>query len=135
MLAARPARRYRASVVQAVQPREWRLFGFGGPPEPWVGDAHRDLDRLATSYYLEVLETRRQLLAAAPDDELRERVEELFMTATRHKHEIDYTLRHWATPVERARVTDRLGSLMRISRRLATMTGGSPGDDFLPDAA
>ena len=33
------------------------------------------------------------------------RIEELFMTATRHKHEIDYTLRHWATPVERARVS------------------------------
>jgi hypothetical protein len=57
------------------------------------------------------------------------------MTATRHKHEIDYTLRHWATPVERARVSDRLGSLMRISRRLKTMTRGAGGDDFLPDAA
>jgi hypothetical protein len=135
MLAARRAGRYRASVVQVVQPREWRRFGFGGPPEPWVGDAHRDLDRLATSYYLEVLETRRQLLAASPDDDLRKRVDELFMTATRHKHEIDYTLRHWATPVERARVTDRLGSLMRISRRLMTIEGGSSGDDFLPDAA
>jgi hypothetical protein len=135
MLAAEPARQYLASVVQAVQPREWRRFGFGGPPEPWVGDAHRDLDRLATSYYLQVLEARRQLIARGPDDELRKRVDELFMTATRHKHEIDYTLRHWATPVERARVTDRLGSLMRISRRLATLAGGSPGDDFLPDAA
>jgi hypothetical protein len=135
MLAERLSQRYRASVVQAVQPREWRRFGFGGPPEPWVGDARRDLDRLATSYYLEVLETRRQLMAAPPDDELRKRIEELFMTATRHKHEIDYTLRHWATPVERARVTDRLGSLMRISRRMTSLATGSPGDDFLPDAA
>ena len=41
-----------------------------------------------------------------------------FTTATRHKHEIEYTLRHWATPVERARVEDRLGSLMRIGMRL-----------------
>ena len=57
------------------------------------------------------------------------------MTATRHKHEIDYTLRHWATPVERARVTDRLGSLMRISRRLESLERGPHGDDFLPDAA
>ena len=135
MLAAKPAQQYRASVVQAVQPREWRRFGFGGPPEPWVGDAHRDLDRLATSYYLQVLEARRQLMAGAPDDDVRKRVEELFMTAPRHKHAIDYTLRHWATPVERARVTDRLGSLMRISRRLTSLAGGSPGDDFLPDAA
>jgi hypothetical protein len=134
MLFALTTRGYRASVVQAVQPREWRRFGFGGPPEPWAHDAHRDLDRLATSYYLEVLEARRQLRESA-DTDLRAKVEELFMTATRHKHEIDYTLRHWATPVERARVTDRLGSLMRISRRLKTLAGGPTGDDFLPDAA
>jgi hypothetical protein len=49
---------------------------------------------------------------------VRSRVEDLLSTATRHKHEIDYTLRHWATPVERARVEDRLGSLMRIGMRL-----------------
>jgi hypothetical protein len=121
-------------MVQAVQPREWRRFGFGGPPEPWSHDAHRDLDRLATSYYLEVLEARRQLRESV-DTDLRAMVEELFMTATRHKHEIDYTLRHWATPVERARVSDRLGSLMRISRRLKTLADGPTGDDFLPDAA
>jgi hypothetical protein len=125
---------YRASVVQAVQPREWRRFGFGGPPEPWAHDAHRDLDRLATSYYLQVLDARRELRESA-DTELRAKVEELFMTATRHKHEIDYTLRHWATPVERARVSDRLGSLMRISHRLKTLANGPSGDDFLPDAA
>ena len=134
MLFGRPAQGYRASVVQAVQPREWRRFGFGGPPEPWAHDAQRDLDRLATSYYLEVLEARRKLRESA-DTALRSSVEELFMTATRHKHEIDYTLRHWATPVERARVTDRLGSLMRISHRLKTLAGGPTGDDFLPDAA
>jgi hypothetical protein len=135
MLFAHRAAAYRALVVQTVQPREWRRFGFGGPPEPWAHDAHRDLDRLATSYYLEVLEARRELLAGDPDPALEHRIEELFMTATRHKHEIDYTLRHWATPVERARVSDRLGSLMRISRRLKEMAGGPSGDDFLPDAA
>ena len=135
MLVAAGAGAYRALVVHTVQPREWRRFGFGGPPEPWAHDAHRDLDRLATSYYLQVLEARRDVLASDPDPDLERRVEELFMTATRHKHEIDYTLRHWATPVERARVTDRLGSLMRISRRLKALAGGPSGDDFLPDAA
>jgi hypothetical protein len=135
MLVARLAPAYRALVVQTVQPREWRRFGFGGPPEPWTHDAHQDLDRLATSYYLEVLEARRDLLADDPDPEFEHRIEELFMTATRHKHEIDYTLRHWATPVERARVTDRLGSLMRISRRFKTLAADPDGDDFLPDAA
>jgi hypothetical protein len=117
MLFAHLARGYRASMVQAVQPREWRRFGFSGPPEPWAHDAQHDLERLATSYYVEVLEARRQLRESA-DTTLRSSVEELFMTATRHKHEIDYTLRHWATPVERARVEDRLGSLMRVGMRL-----------------
>jgi hypothetical protein len=127
---------YRGLVVHSVQSKEWRRYGFGGPPEPWAHDAHRNLDRLTTSYYLEILEARRELLASDPDPELEDRLEELFMTATRHKHEIDYTLRHWATPVERARVSDRLGSLMRISRRLRAMTRpGGAGDDFLPDAA
>jgi hypothetical protein len=135
MLVGERREAYRAGVVNTVQPREWRRFGFGGPPEPWTHQAHRDLDRLATSYYLEVLEARRELLADDPNPELEHQVEELFMTATRHKHEIDYTLRHWATPVERARVTDRLGSLMRISHRLKSMAGGPSGDDFLPDAA
>ena len=134
MLFAHGMQGYRASVVQVAQPREWRRFGFGGPPEPWSHDAQRDLDRLATSYYLAVLEARRHLTVGA-DAELRARIEELFMTATRHKHEIDYTLRHWATPVERARVNDRLGSLMRISHRLKSLAGGPSGDDFLPDAA
>jgi hypothetical protein len=128
-------RRYRAAVVQVVQPREWRRHGFGGPPEPWAHDARRDLDRLATSYYLEVLGARRRLVASEPGASRRREIDELAMTATRHKHEIDYTLRHWATPVERARVTDRLGSLMRISRRLESMERGPDGDDFLPDAA
>ena len=135
MLVGRQPPTYRALVVHTVQPKEWRRFGFGGPPEPWSHDAHQDLDRLATSYYLEVLEARREVMASDPDPELEHRIEELFMTATRHKHEIDYTLRHWATPVERARVSDRLGSLMRISRRLKTLAGGPEGDDFLPDAA
>jgi hypothetical protein len=122
-------------VVQVVQPREWRKHGFGGPPEPWAHDARRDLDRLATSYYLSVLDTRRRLIAIEPDASRRREIDELQMTATRHKHEIDYTLRHWATPVERARVSDRLGSLMRISRRLESLERDPHGDDFLPDAA
>ncbi len=106
--------------MQQAHPPEWRKYGFGGPPEPWEHGAPRDLDRLATSYFLDILESHRRITAGRPDDELRTRVEDLFATATRHKHEIDYTLRHWATPVERARVEDRLGSLMRIGMRLLT---------------
>ncbi len=106
---------------------EWRRFGHGGPPEPWDNDARRNLDRLSTSYFLEAMESRRAILAMpGTDRELRVQVDELFTTATRHKHEIDYTLRHWATPVERARVEDRLGSLMRISRKLHAMVGPRP---------
>ncbi len=101
-----------------VQAREWRKYGFGGPPEPWETGAQRNLDRLATSYYLDILESQRTIMAARPEDAVRARVEELTTTAARHKHEIDYTLRHWATPVERARIEDRLGSLMRIGLRL-----------------
>jgi hypothetical protein len=104
-------------MTTAVEPREWRRYGLGGPPEPWQHDAQRDIDRLATSYYLDVMEARTQILAAHPDEELWLKVEELHTTATRHKHEIDYTLRHWATPVERARVADRLA---RDARRLNT---------------
>jgi hypothetical protein len=118
----------------AVETREWRRYGFGGPPEPWQHDAQRDLDRLATSYYLDILELRREILAGQPDNELWMKVEEHCTTATRHKHEIDYTLRHWATPVERARVEDRLGSLMRISQKLHTLVDrpsrpDAPGSD------
>ena len=104
--------------MQHVQPHEWRKYGFGGPPEPWERGAQRDLDRLATSYFLDILESHRVIVASRPEDDVRNRVEDLFATATRHKHEIDYTLRHWATPVERARVEDRLGSLMRVGMRL-----------------
>jgi hypothetical protein len=104
--------------MQQVHPHEWRRYGFGGPPEPWEHGAQRDLDRLSTSYFVDILESRRVVLAGSPERGMRIRVEDLFTTATRHKHEIEYTLRHWATPVERARVEDRLGSLMRISLRL-----------------
>lgn len=107
--------------MQQVQPHEWRKFGFGGPPEPWEHGAQRDLDRLATSYFLDILESHRVVMSAGPTADIRKRVEDLFATATRQKHEIDYTLRHWATPVERARVEDRLGSLMRIGMRLREM--------------
>jgi len=120
-----------------VQPREWRRFGFGGPPEPWEHGAQRDLDRLATSYYLDILESHRVIMSRRPDDALHRRVEDLFATATRHKHEIDYTLRHWATPVERARVEDRLGSLMRLGMRLRDIRdapSASPGPEPLPAA-
>jgi hypothetical protein len=101
-----------------IQAREWRRFGFGGPPEPWAHDAQRDLDRLAISYYLDVLDMYRRSKALEIGDDVHGRLDELIMTATRHKHEIDYTLRHWATPVERARVDDRLGTLMRIGRQV-----------------
>ena len=104
--------------MQQAHPQEWRRFGLGGPPEPWEHGAQRDLDRLATSYFLDILASRRAILARVPENAVRERVEELFTTAERHKHEVDYTLRHWATPVERARIEDRLGSLMRIGMRL-----------------
>lgn len=100
--------------MQQVQPREWQKFGFGGPPEPWEHGAQRDLDRLATSYYLDIIQSRQAILARVRATAVGHRVEELYTTATRHKHEIDYTLRHPATPAERARVEDRLGSLMRI---------------------
>src|SRR3970040_494865 len=96
-------------MTQVIGTREWRRYGFGGPPEPWASGARQDLDRLSTSYYLDVLAARPRALTAAADEEMRARIEELFTTATRHKHEIDYTLRHWATPVERARGADRLG--------------------------
>ena len=104
--------------MQQPQPHEWRRFGFGGPPEPWQHDAVRDIDRLATSYYVDILESQRAIFGMRPPADVRSRVEDLMATVTRHKHEIDYTLRHWATPVERARVEDRLGSLMRIGMRL-----------------
>lgn len=116
--------------MQQVQPHEWRRFGFGGPPEPWDHDAQRDLDRLVTSYYVEILSCRRAILGADPTGSVRSRVEELFATAERHKHEVDFTLRHWATPVERARVEDRLGSLMRIGLRLRDLR-----DDPAPESA
>ena len=126
--------------MQQVQPHEWRRFGFGGPPEPWDHDALRDLDRLATSYFLDVLESHRSVLAGNPGEDVRRRVEDLFATATRQKHEIDYTLRHWATPVEHARVEDRLGSLMRIGMRLReirespTAVPASPSPEPMPAA-
>ena len=117
-----------------IQAGEWRRFGHGGPPEPWENDARRNLDRLSTSYFLDVMESRRAILAMSTTDrDLRIQVEELFTTATRHKHEIDYTLRHWATPVERARVEDRLGSLMRIGRRLRTIVEQGPRGPRRPE--
>lgn len=119
-----------------VQAREWRRYGFGGPPEPWERGAQRDLDRLATSYYLDLLESRG--IALARDDADRSQIEAMFGEATRHKHEIDYTLRHWATPVERARVSDRLGQLMRISRQMRELadrrTPLGPGPEPMPAA-
>lgn len=110
-----------------IQAKEWRRYGHGGPPEPWDNGAQRNLDRLTTSYFLDVMESRRAILAMpTTDGELRLQIDRLFTTATRHKHEVDYTLRHWATPVERARIEDRLGSLMRISRRLRSIVEHGP---------
>ncbi len=120
--------------MQGVQAREWRRFGFGGPPEPWGQDALRELDRLATSYYLEVVQLRPRAYAAATDPEAHQRLDELYAAAVRHKHEIDFTLRHWATPVERARVEDRLGQLMRIGRRFRSFVEASRPDNE-PDPA
>ena len=121
--------------MQQVQPHEWRKYGFGGPPEPWEHGAQRDLDRLATSFYLDILDSHHAILASMPEDAVRARVEDLFATATRHKHEIDYTLRHWATPVERARIEDRLGSLMRVGMRLRDVREASrPSPEPLPAA-
>lgn len=111
--------------MQQVQPREWHRFGFGGPPEQWEHGAHRDLDRLATSYYLDILQSCQAIRGRARPTSDSYRVEELYTTATRHKHEIDYTLRHPATPSERARVEDRLGSLMRIGLLLRELMDGS----------
>ena len=125
--------RHGRNSMQQVQPHQWRRYGFGGPPEPWEHGAQRDLDRLATSYYLEVLTSYRAILAAAPDASTRSRVDELFATAERHKHEVDFTLRHWATPVERARVEDRLGSLMRIGIRLRDLRTATTTPDPKPE--
>jgi hypothetical protein len=122
--------------MQQVQPHEWRRYGFGGPPEPWEHGAQRDLDRLATSYFVDILESHRQIMGSYPDEAVRRRADDLLATATRHKHEIDYTLRHWATPVERARVEDRLGSLMRAGMRLREIreAPSGPAPEPLPAA-
>ncbi len=118
--------------MQNVQPREWRRFGFGGPPEPWEHGAQRDLDRLATSYYLDVLQSR-QAIRARGAGVHEHRVEELYTAATRHKHEIDYTLRHPATPAERARVEDRLGALMRIGLQMRAIVDGPATGPSAPE--
>jgi hypothetical protein len=114
-----------ARPMHGAHAKEWRRYGFGGPPEPWESGAQRELDRLATSYYVAIVASRTVILEAAPGPEMRRQVEELFSEATRHKQEVDFTLRHWATPVERLRVEDRIGSLMRISRRLHSLRGSS----------
>ncbi|MFN2419441.1 MAG: hypothetical protein ABR593_11035 [Candidatus Limnocylindria bacterium] len=120
--------------VRRVQTYEWRRFGFGGPPKPWDHDAQRDLDRLATSYYLDILESHRSILALNPAVDLRQRVDDLLATAARQKREVDYTLLHWATLVERARVEDRLGSLMRIGIRLREIRAAPPVAAPVPGA-
>jgi hypothetical protein len=122
-------------MTQTTTLGEWHRYGFGGPPEPWEHGARVDLDRLATSYYLDILDAHAHVLADGPDAELWQRVEELFTTATRHKHEIDYTLRHPATPAERAGAADRLGALMRISRQLHAVRAGPDTPGATPEAA
>lgn len=81
--------------MQQVRSQEWRRFGFGGPPEPWDHGALRDLDRLATSYFLDILESHRVAISVSNEDDLRKHSDDLFATATRQKHEIDYTLRQF----------------------------------------
>ena len=110
-----------------VQPREWRKFGFGGPPEPWEHGAQRDLDRLATSYYLDIIQSRQAIRVRGARADAH-RAEELYTAATRHKHEIDYALRHPATPAERASVEDRLGALMRIGVLMRALVDGPSAD-------
>ena len=110
-----------------VQPREWRKFGFGGPPEPWEHGAQRDLDRLATSYYLDIIQSRQAIRTRGRRADA-QRAEDLYTAATRHKHEIDYTLRHPATPAERASVENRLGALMRIGLLMRDLVDGSSAD-------
>jgi len=61
---------------------------------------------------------RRQLLGQPHDEATWMEVEEIATMAARHKQEIDFSLRHWATPAERDRVEDRLGHLMRAGRYL-----------------
>jgi hypothetical protein len=103
-----------------VEPGTWREYGLGGPPEPWEHGDQLDLDRLATSYYVDVLESRRRIIESAEAGDADDQVEaeELFTLATGHKQEIDFSLRHEVTPAERGRAEDRLQALMRISRRL-----------------
>jgi hypothetical protein len=126
--AAPPRTTERPGPMHGAHAKEWRRDGFGGPPEPWESGAQRELDRLATSYYVAIVASRTVILEAAPGPDVRRQVEELFSEATRHKQEVDFTLRHWATPVERLRVEDRIGSLMRISRRLHSLRGSSDPD-------
>jgi hypothetical protein len=107
-------------MTSTVEPGTWREYGLGGPPEPWQEGDQLDLDRLATSYYVDVLESRRRIIESAEAGEAGDHVEaeELFTLATRHKQEIDFSLRHEVTPAERGRAENRLQALMRISRRL-----------------
>src|SRR5437588_12321038 len=98
--------------MQGVQAREWRRYGFGGPPQPWEHDAQRDLDRLATSYYLEALEQQRRAMESTQDDEAVRRIQELFTTTTRHKNDVDFRLRQLEAPVERGRKHEPIGQVM-----------------------
>ncbi len=104
--------------MHPVDTRTWRQYGYGGPPERWDEGARRDIDRLATSYFLDILAMHRDL---SRRETHAAELHELHASATHQKHEIDYTLRHWATPAEQARVEDQLGRLMRISRRLRAL--------------
>jgi len=118
--------------MQQVQPREWQRFGFGGPPEPWEHGAQRDLDRLATSYYLDILQSRQAMRTRLAKVDAH-RLEELYTAATRHKHQIDYSLRHPATPAERAQVEDWVGSLMRIGLLMRAFLDGHSAIDPEPE--
>ena len=114
--------------MQRAPSREWQKFGFGGPPQAWEHGAQRNLDRLATSYYLDILQSRQAIRSQVELTRHLLHVEELYTAATRHKHEIDYTLRHPATPAEQAHVEDRLGALMRIGLVLRDILEGPAAD-------
>ena len=110
--------------MQQSHPHQWRRYGFGGPPEPWEHGATRNLDRLATSYYVDILESHRLILQKGPEPAVRARVDDLLATATRHKHEIDYTL----APLGHARrARPRRGPARVIDAGWAAPAGGARG--------
>jgi hypothetical protein len=104
-----------------------RRRATGGMPRPWESGGRRELQAMASTYYLEVLAAREAVLAAGPTAKVRERVEQLTAVATRCKHEVDDALSRAATAADRARLHDRLGCLARTSRQLRRLADTTPG--------